>query len=239
MKTIFKFTLSVINLLVITLLFFYIPTSTLVWLAYIPALVYSIYSRRLALSAIAFTVFFVVILIYMIGLLFPLQIIQFFQNVAIVLFLYTKLFPYDIEINLLTVLDYSILSWIVLLILGILIASVFLRYSELHVMLSFSYFTLLFSLFYLVLNVLMFLIPPLQVVLETFLFTRWMLIFFYVIVPLLTLLFTLLFVENYAASYKERNKYEKQNQALKKKKSGKVGQILKYIAIFAVIFFVR
>jgi len=218
------------------LIWFWVPTSTLVWLAFIPSIVYSIYSKKLALSIIAFTAFAIVLILYILGCFFPAQVAYFLQSVAILLFLYTKIFPYTIQVNLLNILDVATIIWFLLFILAVVIGSVIARYNELHVMLSFSSFTLFFSIFYLLMNICMFFSPPLQLILETTIFTRWIIIVFYVLFPLTTLIFTLLFICSYAGSLVMRSRYKASHAKIQRHlKARWVGVLTKYLAIFVVI----
>lgn len=104
-------------------------------------------------------------------------------------------------------------------------------------MLSFSYFIILFSLVYLLLNIFMFLIPPFQILLETFIFTRWIIICLYILFPLSTLAFTLLFIESYILSLTSRNKFKQSDERIQKKMKAKwLQRILKYLGLFVAFF---
>jgi len=226
-----KFTLTIMNILIVLFAYCWLPVSSLVMVASIPAIVYSIYSKKLFLSVITVAMFFLFYFLFWLGIINPTELIRVFENGALIFYLYTKIYPYEIDISLISVLNIDLIFWLSIFIFFIIIFSYFSKINEFTMMLSFSYFLLLFSSVYLLFNVFLYLIPPLKVLLFSNVVSAWVFLFLYLIFPFVSLVLTMLFVELSIISIKDRHKYEKIDKIIKKKKSRHLSTVLSIIAI--------
>jgi len=175
----------------VLLLFLVIPVSSIVFLAIIPALIFSVYSHRLFFVLIAGLVF-----LGSIGLFYGMIVgIDISQVISIVIFLYTIIYPYKLELNIFTALGVGMIFFTLFFLLAIVGLAYLIKYSEVRILVGFSYFSMVFTGFYLLVNMFTYIISPLRNLILNNAALQFALAIFYGIIPLivLTLMFYWLF----------------------------------------------
>lgn len=210
-----KFILTIVNILVISLLFNYVPASSMVFLSILPALVFGIMSRRFFLVLFAFILAVIIAGLMVSMFVFPLGE-EVGESIDFVVYLYLQIFPYQTSLNIVNILGIEALLGVSLFIFVILIAGWMIRLNTFKIMIVFSYFIMVFTSIYLVLNIFLYLFPPLRVMILANEFLRYILAFFYGILPLIVLTLSLLFLET-ILSYRERQNMKKDVNTIAKK----------------------
>lgn len=212
-----RYTVALLNVVGLTILYFFIPISTMVLVACIPAIVFSIVSNKKLLAVLSFLIFMIWVLILWAGIYFRTQLALVFTYISIALWLYSQIYPYEISVNLLGILPIQLIFVMALFILGIIMISLYSsRFNEFSMMVSFSMIVLGFSSIYLIVNVIWYFIPFMEALVFSNPITTWLFFILYVIVPFLTLNFMLLYIEMAVFSLRERAKYVKTLGKMKK-----------------------
>lgn len=236
-----KYLFAIINMIVICVLYNFIPPSSLVFIAMIPALFFGIWTKKFFLIVFSLMLLFIVIGLFVFLMVFPnLGVLT--ENVNFIVYIYSQIFPYEMNYSILSLMDIKVLLWVGVIIFFILIGSVFMKRNEFDVMVTFSYFIMLFTAFFLVFNVFFYLIPSIRVLILLNPILRYILFFFYAILPILVFTLFILMIEC-LFSKSERSKYAR-NISKMDKQVGKSRNLkfiftgLSYLLIIVVIIVV-
>lgn len=230
-----NFLLLIANVVIIIFGFLYIPVSTLVMLAMLPAVIYAIWSKQWALVALTCVIFGVFLLVFFACLFQPAAVVQLGENINFIFHLYLAIYPYEINISIAHLLGFQLMFWLTIFLFFVLLVSVLVNYSEFTLMVAFSTIVMMFSVIYFLLNIFSFLIPQLQYYMANNFIFQFVFVFFFVILPFLTLVFMILYVELYLIDVFKRQDYKQ--EAIKIKRSQKLTSILKWLGIGFIILF--
>lgn len=237
-----NFGLVIINLIVLIFGFMYVPVSSLVMLSTIPAVIYSFYSKRWSLIVVVVAVYAALLLIFMATVMNPASVIELGQNLNILFHLYLAIYPYEINVSIVSLLGFELMFYLTLFIFTVLLVSVIMKKSEFTTMITFSLGVLMFSAVYLMINVFSFVFPQLEYYMVNNIAFQYIFAFFYIILPFLTLNLTLLYLELVILDWRKRQDYEIEAKKLNSSKQkisliilGKILFVI-MIVLFAIIF---
>lgn len=241
-KLAWKFLLAVVNIVLTAFLFCYVPISYLILFASIPAIVYSVYTKKFFLLCFCGLVFGVLIFVFLGGIWYQNELTEFLANLNIIVYIFVKIYPYGLSSRLLDMLSVDQIATLGLGLGAFIFLVLFIafcgRISNLATMLNFSYFVMVFTSLYLVINVVCYFFRPLEALLFSIPLVSWFFIFLYVIVPFLAVVFTFLFIEMSILSVGERRKDRYTVEKHKAKKSRFLQKILKGLLMIIVIMFI-
>lgn len=226
-----KILLCIASILLVAAAFFYIPASHLVYLSLIPAIVYGFVTKRFFLVLISILVFATTILLFF-AMYF--QVEGLVEMIDMIIYLYQVIYPYRLAANITEFLLSYWLGIISAFIIMILIIGAKTRFNTFRIMVIFSYFIMLFTTFFLLVNIFCYLIPPLQDFMLTSPGVHEFLIFMYGVLPFIVLVLSLMFLFT-IWDYRERKRHKKDVGAMKKKMGPRTMKIMKYAAVFALI----
>lgn len=233
-----NFGFVILNMLLLAIAFLYIPVSTLVMIATIPAVIYSFYTKRWSLIIVVIAIYSAVIFIFIACIMNPNSIIELGRNLNILFHLYKSIYPYEINISILSLLGMELAFYMTLFIFFTLFIGLLMKVSEFSEMITFSFGILLFNGIYLIINVFSFIIPQMQYYMITNALFQFVFTFFYIILPYLSLNLMVLYFELILLDHVKRRDYEIEAKMLNKNnKKITLSNLLKGIAIITLILF--
>ena len=233
-----KFMLIIVNICLCALLFSYVTPSLLVLLALVPALVYGVYTHRFFLILMAVLMFTTISGLFACLILFPEAMGEIAEGINLIAFLYRQIFPYQMQINLFALMSAEIIYGITIFLFFDLITAWMLKIDTFKMMIAFSYFIMIFTSLYLILNVFLYLFAPLRVLVLESVWLQCMLFSFYVVLPFIVLVLIFLFLETFF-SREERRKYHKDVKVMDKGLNRRhIKQLMKYLTVFFMIVFI-
>lgn len=230
------------NIALVALLFCYVPASYLILIASIPAIIYSLYTRKFFLLFFCGLVFLLLLFIFLSGMWFQEQLLIFLKSVNILAYIFVRIYPYGLHVNLLDMVSLEQLSLLLfylgLFVFFVLLCSLPLKISNISVMLNFSYFVITFSSIYLIVNVFCFVFRPLETLIFSIPWISWIFVFLYFIIPFLSLVFIFQYIELTILDLGEHQKDVRTIEKHKTKKSVILRKIVKGLVVVMVIMFI-
>lgn len=231
--------LVLLNIGLIIFAYLYMPVSTLVMFSSIPAVIYSIYTKRYFLILLVGSVYAILIVVFVLALFDPDLLVQGIENVNLVVYLYKQLYPYEISVSVTSLLSIVVIVWISIAIYLFLFLSRAFGFDEFKTMIVFSFVIVFFSSLYFIFNIFTFIIPYLKPILIDNFVMKWIFSFFYIWLPFVTLNFIMLFMEDISIDHVKRGEYKESAQKMRQiKPKRQVSELLKIMAIITVIILV-
>lgn len=230
-----NFSLILLNTIIVTVLFAMniIPVSTLVMITMIPAVVFSIYTKKWFLILITCVTFTISLLLFFMTFLAPGLIVEGMEALTLIAYLYSKIYPYGISVSILQLINITLLLYLSLFMLCVLCISILIKYSEFTTMIGFSFAVLYINLIYFLINILAYLFPFLLMFMIENVITQYIFMFFYVIIPFIVLNFMLLYCELVLLDTFKQRDY--QSEARKLSKGQKEERFNKTLLVIVVI----
>lgn len=233
-----NFGLVILNLLILAIAFMYVPVSTLVMISTIPALIYAFYTKRWSLIIVVLGIYSAVVFIFIACIMNPDSVIELGRNLNIIFHLYMAIYPYEINVSILTLLGFELAFYLTLFVFFTLLISTVMKISEFSAMITFSFGILLFSGIYLLFNIFSFIIPQLQYYMVNNAIFQVIFLFFYIILPFLTLNLIILYLELVLLDWRKRNDYKVEAKRLNKgSQKINLSNLLKILLILTIILF--
>jgi hypothetical protein len=217
-----------------------VPASSLVFLALIPALLYSLMSFH-GNHKWFFVVLSAIILLCTIGLYLLMvtgNIHQLGETITMLGYLYQLIYPYQLNVNLLGLLGWGVLFGSGIFIILLLCFGWMFKLDEFKLAVSASYLVMFFTSFFLIMNIFFYLIPILRDFVLTNPVLQWIIILFYGILPYLTFTLSLLWL-CCCWDMREKAKQQRDTQTLNRDLGNKhVGSLSKWLAVGAIMVLV-
>ncbi|MHA1425547.1 MAG: hypothetical protein ACTSQI_06125 [Candidatus Helarchaeota archaeon] len=231
----FKFLLIMLSIMSVVGLYLYIPASTLVWLSIVPALAFSVFTKRYFLVVISIAVFLQTILIFVAAMAGKADEVT--ETANILIYLYNVLYPYGFDCNLIALMGGHVIWLISVFIIFVVIIAWFTSFDEFRTMIAFSFFILMFTTFHLLVNIFSYLFPPLRDFMLSNWLMQWIIAFMYGILPFIVLVLCMMFLFT-IYDYQERRQHKKDLAALVRRTEGRrVRTAIKWFAVLTFVIF--
>jgi len=234
-----SFSLVIANILILVYIFFFASVSTLVMVATLPAVIYAIYTKRAFLIIFSIGIYAILIAIFFLAVLNPLLLFEMGERLNLIIWLYTQIYPYQVNVDIFSLLGVQVLFWVsIFIFLTLFIGSVF-KMNEFKIMIAFSFLIIVFNSCYLVLNVFIYIFPQLEVLILGNVVSQFVFLLFYVLLPFITLNYMFLYLELIALDERKRREYKLTAQDLNKgKDKPKIFNMMTFMLIIIVLIIV-
>jgi len=218
---------------IVLLLFLWVPASTLTFLAMIPALVFGIYSHRLFIAFLGLIIFLGAAFLFYELVMGNISEVS--ELASLFVFLYKALYPYGLQLNVIAVLGGPVILLVLGFLLFVIILAQVARFSEIQIMISFSYFSLVFTSFYLLCNMFLYLLPFLRDLIFESPVLQFMLSIFYGIIPLIILTLAIYCL---LSLFKRRTRAQLKQSIQPGKEKGLFSKVMKYMTYIVLVVFI-
>jgi len=160
---------------------------------------------------------------------------EFSETVNMLTYLYHIIYPYQLSLNLVELLGMQVLFGVSVLIILLFAFGFLIHQNEFRLAISSSYLLLFFTSFFLIVNIFFYLIPPLRDFILTDPILQWIILFFYGILPYITLTLSLLFL-CFCWDVREKVKQTRDSATINRR-LGKpwIGTLTKYLTFGALL----
>lgn len=158
------------------------------------------------------------------------------EMIEMLVYLYTVIYPYQLNTNVLLFIGTSWIWVISVFVFFVLLVGHAIKYNTFKIMVVFSYFIMVFTTFYLIANVLCYLIPPLQWAVFSIPGFMQFMVFMYGVLPFTVLVLILMFLLT-IYDYRERKESGRDARTITKKMGPRTMAVMKYTAVLGLIIF--
>lgn len=237
-----NFFLMLINTILLYFLFLNISVSTAVFIATIPAILYSIWSKRYILILVVLVVYFVTIGIFFVSIYNPALFETGLEQINILLYLYQRIYPFGLNQTIYHLLGGSVIFYMLIFMFFVLFFGAVLKFDEFKLMIVFSFFIGVFSAMYLVLNIFCFIFPGLEIFLFYNPIFSWTILIFYIILPFFTFILIVLYLELLLVDNVKRSDYKQDSKELNSPKNNpaiyKITKIMLILIVILLLLFI-